>query len=225
MSPKLGDILSTLPQGERCALQGHVQSRTPLSPRQHPDRWLRAGLGARQPWRSPSGAPAVATDVLAGGARLLTALENQGYAFAKVDPPVAHEDPDQHVLNLIFRVATGPRVQIGEIRFEGLKRVHERLVRRRLLLHTGEPYSAHRGRAGAQGLADTRRLCRRQRAARGCAGYVGTRAGHVSDERAATACRQPECRVLERPRRQRRRDLERSQRARQRRSSSICPQR
>jgi translocation and assembly module TamA len=43
---------------------------------------------------------------------------------------------------LTFHVVTGPHVQIGEIRFEGLKRVHERLVRRRLLLHTGEPYSA-----------------------------------------------------------------------------------
>lgn len=88
------------------------------------------------------GAPAIASDVLAAGARLLTALENQGYAFAKVDPPVAREDPDKHVLNLSFHVVSGPRVQIGEIRFEGLKRVHERLVRRRLLLHTGQPYSA-----------------------------------------------------------------------------------
>jgi len=33
-------------------------------------------------------------------------------------------------------------VEIGEIRFEGLKRVHESLVRRRLRLRTGEPYSA-----------------------------------------------------------------------------------
>src|SRR6202030_534805 len=89
-----------------------------------------------------SGAPAIASDVLAAGARLLTALENQGYAFARVDPPVAHEDPDKHVLNLSFHVVTGPPVQIGEIRFEGLKRVHERLVRRRLLLYTGQPYSA-----------------------------------------------------------------------------------
>jgi translocation and assembly module TamA len=80
--------------------------------------------------------------VLAGGARLLTALQNQGYAFAKVDPPVAEEDPHQHVLNLTFHVVTGPRVEIGDIRFEGLKRVQERLVRRRLLLHTGELYSA-----------------------------------------------------------------------------------
>ena len=59
-----------------------------------------------------------------------------------VDPPVAHEDSNQHVLNLSFHVVSGPQVAIVEIRFEGLGRVHERLVRRRLLLHTGEPYSA-----------------------------------------------------------------------------------
>src|SRR5581483_11218976 len=39
------------------------------------------------------GDPAVAANVLAAGERLQTALEDQGYAFAKVDPPVAHEIP------------------------------------------------------------------------------------------------------------------------------------
>ena len=139
--PKLGDILSGLPK-ENDAL---CRVSFNLGPLYHlgdiqidgevPD-------SARSSLRLVSGAPAIATDVLAGGARLLTALENQGFAFAKVDPPVAQEDPHRHVLNVTFHVVTGPHVQIGEIQFEGLKRVHERLVRRRLLLHTGEPYSA-----------------------------------------------------------------------------------
>ena len=139
--PKLGDILSALPK-ENDAL---CRVSFNLGPLYHlgdiqidgevPDS-ARSSLGL------VSGAPAIATDVLAGGARLLTALENQGFAFVKVDPPVAREDPHRHVLNVTFHVVTGPHVQIGEIQFEGLKRVHERLVRRRLLLHTGEPYSA-----------------------------------------------------------------------------------
>ena len=139
--PKLGDILSGLPK-ENDAL---CRVSFNLGPLYHlgdiqidgevPDS-ARSSLGL------VSGAPAIATDVLAGGARLLTALENQGFAFVKVDPPVAREDPHRHVLNVTFHVVTGPHVQIGEIQFEGLKRVHERLVRRRLLLHTGEPYSA-----------------------------------------------------------------------------------
>ncbi len=137
----LGDTLNALPQGQAALCKVAFT----LGPLYHlGDIGIDGSIpdSARSSLALSSGAPAIASDVLAAGARLLTALENQGYAFARVDPPVAHEDPDKHVLNLSFRVVTGPRVQIGEIRFEGLKRVHERLVRRRLLLHTGQPYSA-----------------------------------------------------------------------------------
>lgn len=89
-----------------------------------------------------SGAPAVAADVLGAGARLLAALEEQGYAFAKVDPPVAYEDQVSPVLDVSFHVETGQKVNVGEIHFEGLKRVHEKILRRRLLLHTGELFKA-----------------------------------------------------------------------------------
>ena len=122
--PSLGDALEAHYQGKRRTLQGHVRSRTPLQSRPHPDRRLRSGFGSPADYRAVTGRRD-RLRVLAGGARLLTTLENQGYAFAKVDPPVAYEDSDKHVLNLSIHVATGPRVQIGEIRFEGLKRVHE----------------------------------------------------------------------------------------------------
>jgi translocation and assembly module TamA len=86
------------------------------------------------------GAPAVAADVLGAGARLLSALQEQGYAFAKVDPPVAYEDQIDPVLDVSFHVEAGQRVNIGEIHLQGLKRVHEKVLRRRLLLHTGEQF-------------------------------------------------------------------------------------
>jgi translocation and assembly module TamA len=89
-----------------------------------------------------SGEPAVASSVLAAGDRLQTALDDQGYAFAKVDPPVAHEDPASRVLDVSFHVVTGPRVKIGQIRIRGLKEVNEDYVRRRLLVHSGEDYGA-----------------------------------------------------------------------------------
>src|SRR5258708_993699 len=88
-----------------------------------------------------AGDPAVAADVLAAGARLLTALQEGGYAFAKVDPPVAYEDQTLPVLDVSFRVDAGARATIGEIRFEGLQRVHEKLVHRRLTLRSGRQYS------------------------------------------------------------------------------------
>jgi translocation and assembly module TamA len=87
------------------------------------------------------GAAAVAADVLGAGARLLTALQEDGYAFAKVDPPVAYEDQTLPVLDVSFRVDAGARATIGEIRLEGLQRVHEKLVRRRLTLRSGQRYS------------------------------------------------------------------------------------
>ncbi|MGA2190145.1 MAG: BamA/TamA family outer membrane protein [Steroidobacteraceae bacterium] len=89
-----------------------------------------------------SGAPAVASEVLAAGARLQSALQEQGYAFAKVDPPVAYEDQTQPLLDVSFRVEVGARVNIGDIQLQGLQRVHEKLVRRRLLLRSGQRYSS-----------------------------------------------------------------------------------
>jgi translocation and assembly module TamA len=139
--PRLGDTLLALPKGNDalCRVSFDLGSLFHLGTVRIEGA---VPASARESLQLAPGAAAVAADVLAGGARLLTALENQGYAFAKVDPPVALEDPERHLLNLSFHVATGPRVQIGEIRFAGLKRVHEQLVRRRLLLHTGESYSA-----------------------------------------------------------------------------------
>lgn len=139
-APSLGDTLSALPDGTeaRCSVS------TDLGPLYHLGSIDIDGVipdSVRGSLQLEPGAAAVAAEVLAGGARLLTALENQGYAFARVDPPVAYEDPGKQLLNLRFHVVTGPKVRVGEITIEGLKRVHERLLRRRLLLHTGQLYS------------------------------------------------------------------------------------
>ena len=45
------------------------------------------------------------------------------------------------MLDVSFHVVTGKRVKIGEIRFRGLKD-DENIVRRRLLVHSGENYGA-----------------------------------------------------------------------------------
>lgn len=140
-TPALGDTLSALAAGA----EAHCNVTFELGPLYHLGSIDIDGAvpeEARGSLELASGAAAVASDVLAGGARLLTALENQGYAFARVDAPVAYENPDKHLLNLRFHVVTGPKVNVGAITFAGLKRVDARLVRRRLLLHTGEPYSA-----------------------------------------------------------------------------------
>jgi translocation and assembly module TamA len=139
-NPGLGDALSALPKGQ----DARVAIAFTLGPLYQlrridvdgdlPDE-LRGTLGLT------AGEPAVASTVLAGGARLLNALQERGYAFAKVDPPVADEAADAPVLDLHFHVVVGPKVNIGEIHIEGLRRVHESLLRARLMLHTGDPYS------------------------------------------------------------------------------------
>lgn len=99
-------------------------------------------LAARNALALESGAPAIAADVVGGGERMKNALQDAGYAFAKVDPPIARRDPGNRVLDVRFHVDTGARVQIGEIRLKGLKDMKETFIRQRLLVHTGEQYGA-----------------------------------------------------------------------------------
>ena len=98
------------------------------------------------------GQPAVASDVLAAGNALLSALQEQGYALARVDPPVATELPPQQALDVSFHVVTGPRVDLGAITFSGLHGVNERYARRRMMLHTGELYQPSKIEAARQDL-------------------------------------------------------------------------
>jgi translocation and assembly module TamA len=91
-----------------------------------------------------SGAPAIAAEVLAAGERLRSALGDEGYAFAKVDPPIARRDPANRVLDVRFHVVTGVRVQIGQIQLRGLTDMDEAFIRKRLLVRTGEQYGATR---------------------------------------------------------------------------------
>jgi translocation and assembly module TamA len=101
------------------------------------------------------GAPAVAADVLAARGRLLDALREQGYALAQVDEPVAILQADADALDVSFKVATGPRVDIGPIGVAGLKDTNESYVRERMLVHQGEQFSPSRIEAARQDLANT----------------------------------------------------------------------
>ncbi|HEY0802682.1 MAG TPA: BamA/TamA family outer membrane protein [Steroidobacteraceae bacterium] len=141
--PGLGDVLTALPKGSTA----HVAVKFTLGTlyqlrRIDIDGDLPDSVNAPETLGLAGGQPAVAAAVLAGGARLLTALQEQGYAFAQVDPPIAVEAADAPALDLSFHVIAGSKVNIGEIRIEGLKRVHESLLRRRLLMHTGDPYKS-----------------------------------------------------------------------------------
>jgi translocation and assembly module TamA len=136
---QLRDTLSALPSGA----EAHVEVSFTLGPQYHLRKIEIDGEvpeSARSTLGLKAGDAAVASTVLAGGARMLNALLEQGYAFAKVDAPVAYEAAEEPALDLNFHVVTGPRVNVGEIHIEGQKRTHEALLRRTLRVHTGDPY-------------------------------------------------------------------------------------
>ncbi len=87
------------------------------------------------------GAPALASEVLAARERLLTALQQQGYALAKVTLEPAVLYPNRHVMDVTYVVDAGTIVSIGPIRFTGGKGVNEAFLRRHLPLQPGERYS------------------------------------------------------------------------------------
>jgi translocation and assembly module TamA len=139
--PSLGDTLAALPKDSTAQVAVSFAMGTLYHLRRIDiDVDGEVPLDARETLDLKSGQPAVASAVLAGGARLLSALQEQGYAFAQVDAPIAYEAADAPVLDLSFHVIAGRKVNVGEIHIQGLKRVHESLVRRRLLLHSGELY-------------------------------------------------------------------------------------
>ncbi|MBS0417179.1 MAG: BamA/TamA family outer membrane protein [Proteobacteria bacterium] len=89
-----------------------------------------------------TGAPAVAADVLAAAGRVRQTLADNGYAYAKVDPPRAKENSSEKVLNVSIHATPGKRYQLGELHLTGLKTINESHVRKRLLIHSGDEYNA-----------------------------------------------------------------------------------
>lgn len=107
----------------------------------------RAALGLN------SGDAAVAGTVLDARSRLLAALEEDGYAQAKVDGPDAIANDEAKTIDVTYKVSSGPRVEIGEIRISGLKDVNESFVRSALTIHSGDRYQPSRIEAARQTLA------------------------------------------------------------------------
>jgi translocation and assembly module TamA len=96
---------------------------------------------ARAAFGLETGAPAVASVVLAAGQRLLEAMEEEGHAFARVDDPIAYQDAHDPILDVSFKATAGGVYRLGAIHFQGLKRLNEPFLQKRLKLHPGELYS------------------------------------------------------------------------------------
>ena len=137
--PNLPDMLAAKPADSRAAVAVSVD-RGPLF---HLRRVTVDGAitqAERAKLGIAPGDPAVAAKVLAAQGNLLAALQADGHALAKVGAPDAVETPADHVLDVTFHADPGPRVDIGRVAVDGLKATNDAYVRRRLLVHPGEPY-------------------------------------------------------------------------------------
>lgn len=150
--PELAQILSAVPEGKAVV----VKIAADMGPLYHLGRIAIDGEvppDARDKLGLAEGQPAIASDVLAAGARLLTAMREDGHALAKVDPPDAVADPQRHAIDVTFKAAEGRRAVVGAINVTGLDSVNEDFVRRRLLIHVGQLYQPSKIDAARQDLA------------------------------------------------------------------------
>ena len=99
------------------------------------------------------GDPARAAEVVATQGRMLAKLLDDGHALAKVGTPTATLIPSDNALDIAYPIDAGPRVDLGPITVGGLERVNESYVRRRLLIHQGEPFDPRTIEAARQDLA------------------------------------------------------------------------
>jgi translocation and assembly module TamA len=132
--------LEALPAGSHAPVQVSVET----GPLYHLGRVTIEGevsAKSRAAFALESGAPAIAAAVLAAGQRLLDAVEEEGHAFATLDEPIAYQDAHDAVLDVTFKVTAGPVYRLGAIHFEGLKRLRETYLQKRLKLHPGDQYS------------------------------------------------------------------------------------
>ena len=138
-APALADFLDGLPAEPAAAIEVTVERgplfhlrRVALEGDVPPGSDLRLGLAP--------GAPATAGPVLAERERLLGALRQDGYALAKVEPPVAILREQENALDVAYPFTAGPRVDLGPIRINGLQRMNESFVRGRLQIAQGQRF-------------------------------------------------------------------------------------
>ena len=86
------------------------------------------------------GDPAEASSILSAEAAILSALRNAGHPFAAVPGRRALVDHAAQEMTITFTAEPGPPAVMGEVAFEGLGRVSEPFVERRIPFSPGDPY-------------------------------------------------------------------------------------
>ena len=137
----LPDLLEKVPQGDTVEVKTEIVRGPQYTLRNIAvDGTIPGDLDAHAVIGLKTGDPAIASRVLGGQGALLTALQEKGYAFARVDTPSALADDAANVLDIYYKVDTGRKMHIGAISLAGLKDVDESYARDSLTVHTGDLY-------------------------------------------------------------------------------------
>lgn len=110
---------------------------------------------ARQWLELKAKAPARAADIQQAREKLLLALQEHGYALAKVDEPIAKLLPETHELDVTYHVVTGKPITLGQVSVKGLQKVDPGFVGRHLQIAKGEPFKPSNIEKNRQELQNT----------------------------------------------------------------------
>ncbi|MBX2805858.1 MAG: BamA/TamA family outer membrane protein, partial [Hyphomicrobiales bacterium] len=91
------------------------------------------GLVAERPARSGA--------ILATGRKVVAALKDRGYAFARLETQDVAADHERRTVSVSMIIATGQRTSFGDVEVRGAERYSTELLRSRAAIPVGEDYS------------------------------------------------------------------------------------
>ncbi len=80
-------------------------------------------------------------------------LQTKGFPFAEVKPQIGRDETN-HVVDLVFPLANGPRVYVERIEINGNTRTEDKVIRREFSFAEGDPFTDNQVRRTKQSLTD-----------------------------------------------------------------------
>ncbi|HEY0295439.1 MAG TPA: BamA/TamA family outer membrane protein [Bordetella sp.] len=94
----------------------------------------------RRDWALPAGRPFVNADWSKAKSDLLRAVSGQDFPTARITSSSADVDPQSARVRLVVAIDSGPRVRLGALQVDGLRRVPRKLVEGTVRYAPGEAY-------------------------------------------------------------------------------------
>ncbi len=93
-------------------------------------------------------------DAVQGTADVMQAyLQSKGFSFAVIHPQIARNEANDTV-DLVFPIASGPRIYVERVEVNGNTRTEDKVIRREFPFAEGDPYTENASRRAKQSLED-----------------------------------------------------------------------